>query len=50
MGGCRKGITAMNKLFALVVLGLTLVVGAGTTVEVMTLFPDSAAACNASDC
>jgi len=34
----------MNKLFVLVVLGLTLVVGAGTTVEVMTLSPDSTAA------
>lgn len=30
----------MNKLFALAIFGLALVVGAGTTIEVMTLFPD----------
>ncbi len=40
----------MNKLFALAIFGLALVVGAGTTIEVMTLFPDSAAACTKSDC
>jgi hypothetical protein len=50
MSACKKGITAMNKLFALLVLGLALVVGAGVTIEVMTLFPDSAAACVNANC
>jgi hypothetical protein len=40
----------MNKIFALVVLTLALVVGAATTVEVMALFPDSAAACVNGNC
>jgi len=50
MKPCNKGITTMNKLLALIVLGLALMVGAGTTVEVMTLFPDSAAACVNANC
>ncbi len=50
IAACKKGITTMNKLFAIVVLGLVLVVGAATTVEVMTLFSDSATACSTSDC
>jgi hypothetical protein len=45
-----EGVTAMNKLSALIVLGLALVIGAATTVEVMTLFPDSAAACVNANC
>lgn len=40
----------MNKIFAIAVLGLALVVGAATTIEVMTLFSDSATACSTSDC
>ena len=40
----------MNQLLALVVLGLALVVGPGTTIEVMTLFPDSSAACVNDNC
>ena len=39
----------MNKIFALV-LTLALMVGAATTIEVMTLFPDSAAACVNGNC
>jgi hypothetical protein len=40
----------MNKLLALIVLGLALMVGAATTVEVMMLFPDSTAACDDANC
>ena len=46
----QKGITAMNKLFAMGILGLALVIGAATTIEAMTLFSDSATACSTSDC
>jgi hypothetical protein len=43
-------ITTMNNLLALIVLGLALMVGAVTTIEVMTLFPDSPAACVNGNC
>jgi hypothetical protein len=50
MTPCKKGITTMNKFLALIVLGLALMVGAATTIEVMTLFPDSPAACVNANC
>jgi hypothetical protein len=43
-------ITTMNNLLALIALGLALRVGAVTTIEVMTLFPDSPAACVNGNC
>jgi hypothetical protein len=40
----------MNKLLAPIVLGVGLMVGGVTTIEVMTLFPDSPAACVNPNC
>jgi len=46
----QEGDYDHEQALVLIALGLALMVGAATTVEVMTLFPDSAAACVNGNC
>jgi hypothetical protein len=46
----QKGIVAMDNIFALIVLGFALVVGAAITVEVMLLSPELTTACVNANC